>query len=1133
MVSLSSPDPAATTPARAAAIIGPETAWYKDAIIYELHVRAFSDSTGDGQGDFLGLSSKLDYLQDLGVSALWLLPFYPSPLRDDGYDISDYYNVHPNYGTLDDFREFLRSAHAHGLRVITELVLNHTSDQHPWFQRARRAQPGSVEQEYYVWSDSTDRFAGARVIFNDFETSNWAWDPLARRYYFHRFYFHQPDLNYDHPEVRRAMLGVMDYWLGMGVDGLRLDAVPYLYKREGTSCENLPETHAFLKQARAHIDERFADRMLLAEANQWPEDAAAYFGSGRGDECQTAFHFPLMPRMFMATRMESRFPIVDILDQTPAIPEDSQWVLFLRNHDELTLEMVSDEERDYMYRVYATDPRARVNLGIRRRLAPLLHNERRLIELMTALLLSLPGTPVLYYGDEIGMGDNIFLGDRNGVRSPMQWSPDRNAGFSRANTQSLYLPVIVDPEYHFEAINVETQLANPRSLLWYTKRIIALRKQHPVFGRGTIEFLRPENTHILAFLRKDAATNVLVVANLSRLSQAVELDLSAYPGARPVELFGQTSFPPVTPGPYRLTLGPYDCFWFRLDPATPPPAGGAATSTWQPLVFAESISPGLLTRRSFQTRLEAALPGYIAARRWFRGKGLVPVACHFWDQIPVGPGEKAPRFLVIQVEFAEGESQLYVLPVAFAWGANAAALRKSVPESILAIFGDSPGTEDGVLYDAAQDAGFVRPLLELLASGEIHRENGRELAAIRTEAFDLAQLETDLKKPIEALRSEQSNSSVRIGDRYIIKFYRSIGGGRNPELEMGLFLNGPGGFAQAPAVAGFVEWTPSFGDKETLAIVHRVVPNEGTAWEMTLTELGHYFERVRARVSAGPALPTDLVGAASAGHVEVPAAVADLIGSYLEPVRMLGTRTAEMHRALASDRVDPRFAPEPFTPLYLRSIYQTMQSSRRRTFDLLRRNLSRIAEPVRAEALGLLQNEPEIDRRLRTLLGSSLAAVRTRIHGDYHLGQVLWTGKDMVVIDFEGEPIRSVSDRKIRRSPLRDVAGMLRSFEYAAFAALRQSPSLPEETPEARRAVLGATRLWVDWVSSEFLRSYRARAAGGGFLPTETTDLNFLLEVYLLEKAIYELAYELNNRPDWVEIPILGLAHLLDMKGAT
>ncbi|MBY0231207.1 MAG: maltose alpha-D-glucosyltransferase, partial [Gemmataceae bacterium] len=580
--------------------------WYKDAVIYELHVRAFHDSVGDGVGDFKGLAAKLDYLADLGVTALWLLPFYPSPLRDDGYDIADYTAVHPNYGRVADFKEFLDEAHQRGLRVITELVINHTSDQHPWFQRARHAAKGSPERDFYVWSDTGTEYADARIIFKDFEPSNWTYDHVAKAYFWHRFYSHQPDLNFDNPAVWEALFPVMDFWLAMGVDGMRLDAIPYLYEREGTNCENLPETHVFLKALRKRMDEKWPGRMFLAEANQWPEDAVAYFGDG--DECHMSFHFPLMPRLFMAVRQEDRFPILDILAQTPAIPDNCQWCVFLRNHDELTLEMVTDEERDYMYRAYASDRTARINLGIRRRLAPLLGNDRRRIELMNALLFSLPGTPVLYYGDEIGMGDNIYLGDRNGVRTPMQWSSDRNAGFSRGNPQSLYLPVVLDPEYRYEVVNVENQQNNPSSLLWWMKRLIAQRKQHQAFSRGAIEFLSPSNTRILAFIRRHGAERVLVVANLSRFVQHVELDLREHRGLVPDEMFGGSDFPAIGDGPYPLTLGPHAFYWLSLRPV---PAADAASPDEallpvlaEPTLAAAFVGPG-------RDRIEAALPAHL------------------------------------------------------------------------------------------------------------------------------------------------------------------------------------------------------------------------------------------------------------------------------------------------------------------------------------------------------------------------------------------------------------------------------------------------------------------------------------------------------------------------------------------
>jgi maltose alpha-D-glucosyltransferase/alpha-amylase len=537
--------------------------WYKDAVIYQLHVKSFCDGNGDGIGDFAGLIQRLDYIEALGVTCLWLLPFFASPLRDDGYDIADYRRVHPDYGTVEDFRTFLDLAHAKGMRVIIELALNHTSDQHPWFERARRAPPGSPEREYYVWSDTDQRYAGVRIIFVDTEPSNWTWDEEANAYYWHRFFHHQPDLNYDNPAVLQEILAVLDYWLDMGVDGFRLDAVPYLVERDGTSCENLPETHAVIKAIRRHIDGRLAGRMLLAEANQWPADVRAYFADG--DECHMAYHFPLMPRLFMAIHQEDRFPITDILARTPAIPDPCQWALFLRNHDELTLEMVTEEERDYMYLAYTAEPEARLNLGIRRRLAPLLANDRRRIELLTSLLLSFPGTPIVYYGDEIGMGDNFALDDRHGVRTPMQWTAGPNAGFSAAPAARLFAPVIDDPVYSFQAVNVAAQEADPASLLHWMRNIVALRKLFSVFGRGTFELLEPENRRVVAYLRQYQDDVILCVANLSRLPQPVLLDLSAFEGVIPVEMLGYTPFPAIGAAPYSLTLGAYGYYWFEFE----------------------------------------------------------------------------------------------------------------------------------------------------------------------------------------------------------------------------------------------------------------------------------------------------------------------------------------------------------------------------------------------------------------------------------------------------------------------------------------------------------------------------------------------------------------------------------------
>src|SRR5579872_2053163 len=608
------PDDAPAGLAGTAPLIPPraeDPLWYKDAIIYQLHVKAFFDGNDDGVGDFQGLTQKLDYIQDLGVTALWLLPFYPSPLRDDGYDIADYRDIHPTYGRMADFKVFVREAHRRNLRVITELVINHTSDQHPWFQRARHARAGSAYRNFYVWSDTDQKFLGTRIIFLDTENSNWAWDPVAHAYYWHRFYSHQPDLNFDNPRVFEAVASVMRYWLELGVDGMRLDAVPYLIEREGTNNENLPETHAVLRRLRREMDRQFPGRMLLAEANQWPEDVMPYFGDG--DECHMAFHFPLMPRIYMAVATEDRHPITDIMRQTPEIPDNCQWAVFLRNHDELTLEMVTDRERDYLWDYYAADRRARINLGIRRRLAPLMENDRRKIELLNALLMSLPGTPVLYYGDEIGMGDNFFLGDRDGVRTPMQWSFDKNAGFSRANPQRLYLPLILDPEYHYESVNVETQLSNTSSLLWFMKRMIAVRKKFRTFGRGNLKFVSVENPKILAFTRTFEDETLLIVVNLSKFTQAAEVDLLAYKGFVPVDVFSRNRFPVIRDdGQYFFTLAPHSYNWFVLEKAHP----DMDEEKPLPLLLLRNWS-GLMEGAAKRQLEGHILPRYLRRAKWF------------------------------------------------------------------------------------------------------------------------------------------------------------------------------------------------------------------------------------------------------------------------------------------------------------------------------------------------------------------------------------------------------------------------------------------------------------------------------------------------------------------------------------
>jgi len=1107
--------------------------WYKDAVIYEVHVRAFYDSNDDGIGDFPGLTEKLDYLQDLGITAIWLLPFYPSPLKDDGYDIADYMNVNPSYGTLADFQNFLREAHRRGIRVITELVLNHTSDQHDWFQRARRAAPDSTWRDFYVWSNTTDKYREARIIFKDFESSNWMWDPIANAYFWHRFYHHQPDLNFNNPEVWKSLFEVVSFWFGMGVDGMRLDAVPYLYEREGTTCENLPETHVFLKELRREVDEHYRNRMFLAEANQWPEDAVAYFG--QSDECHMAFHFPVMPRMFMALRMEDRFPILDILTQTPAIPEDCQWAMFLRNHDELTLEMVTDEERDYMYRAYAHDPQMRVNLGIRRRLAGLLGRDWRQIELMTALLLSLPGTPVLYYGDEIGMGDNIYLGDRNAVRTPMQWSADRNAGFSRASPHRLYLPIIIDPDAHYEAFNVEAQQNSPNSMLWWMKRMIAMRKRHRAFGRGSLEFLFPDNHRVLAFVRCYQEETILVVVNFSRFVQYVGVDLSEFKGVSPIEVFGRAEFPTIGDSPYFFTLGGHSFYWFVLSKKGVEVSRQVAEKT--PLQVEApwtNVFSGLV-----RSSLENSLLTYLLDRRWFRGKSLQIKAAYFVETAMINL-DSAPACLTqVLVEYTEEESEIYLVPLSFAWSDRAENIRKQSPNSILAdleVTDTSRAAEkrfrQGVIYDSMLDKDFCGSLLDMILQNKSVRGTRGEFAASTARARaanDSNEAERD-DLEVSSVRAEQSNSSVIYGDRYILKLFRRLEDGINPDLEVGRFLSERAGFTGSPPVAGQIEYKSRDRRRYAVGVLQSFVPNEGDAWRHTIDVLGQYYDRALTHHSnvAGIEIPAKpLIDLITDPEIGPPAAV-ELVGPHIESVKILGRRTAELHVALASDFQDPDFAPEPFSVLYQRSLYQTMRNHAGQMFLLLRKGLKHLPGGLIDRALKIVDREQEILDRFRAIISRKITAKRTRIHGDYHLGQVLYTGKDYVIIDFEGEPARPLTERRIKRSPARDVAGMLRSFHYAAYTSLFGHLGSANVRPEDLAALEPWARSWNVWVGAAFLKSYLEYAAPGGFLPSNPDELKILLNAYLLEKAMYELGYEINNRPDWVRIPLIGLHQLLE-----
>ena len=1079
--------------------------WYKDAVIYEVHVKAFCDSNNDGLGDFPGLMQRLDYLQDLGVTCLWLLPFFPSPLRDDGYDISDYMSVHPSYGTIEDFQHFLHAAHDRGLQVMIELVINHTSDQHPWFQRARHAPHGSSERNFYVWNDTDQKYQDARIIFTDTEKSNWTWDPVAQAYYWHRFFSHQPDLNYDNPEVLEEVLCVMRFWLDMGVDGLRIDAIPYLVERDGTNCENLPETHAVIKSMRAAIDESYAGRMVLAEANQWPTDVRPYFGDG--DECHMAFHFPLMPRIYMALRQEDRLPITDIMAQTPAIPDNCQWGLFLRNHDELTLEMVSDDERDYMYLAYSADPRMRINIGIRRRLAPLLDNNRRRIELLNSILFSFPGTPILYYGDEIGMGDNIYLGDRNGVRTPMQWSPDRNAGFSRANPAKLYSPVIMDPVWGYEAINVEAQQNDPSSLLNWMRNMIALRKLFQVFGRGSLRFLEPSNRKILAYIRQYDGETVLCVANLSRFAQPVQLDLAGMEGMTPVEMLGYVEFPTIGKTPYALTLGPYGFLWLEIQPSSnmaeaATPAGDEQAfyveneRDWQSILSGDGVR-----------RLEAILPAWLPKQRWFGSKSKTIVRTRVVDSLVFN--ERQSALVWVCVDYLEGDSDNWLLCLAISFGDDARTVQESLPNQIVATAGSA--TQAGVLREGL--AGTApSALLEILSGApELRTRNGSLVGLPGTGLSSLRGLEP---LPVRVSSAEQSNTSAIFGDRLIMKLFRRQQPGQNPDVEIGRFLTDEAKFASIPPFGGSLEVRRANEEPSTVALLQGLVLNEGDGWQWTLDELDRYYESTASIKSRTPP-------SGSKKSRDSNPDARQYAGLYLDAAAVLGRRTAEMHLALASGH-DAAFSPHPPAAKELEDLRDHLAGHGAHAFDLLKTNLSKLPEDT-IELAGLALSRRGVLLTKFRSLPTLRVGQWTRIHGDYHLGQVLRSREDFVILDFEGEPARPLAERRGKYSPLKDVAGMLRSFSYAAFSALtRYTMRRPEDYAQLE----SWARLWESSVSSEFLRAWRETASGSPIVPAREKDFEALLQIYMLDKALYELVYELNNRPAWIRIPLHGILSL-------
>ena len=1171
-------DAAATDAASAdAARRAGDTLWYKDAIIYQTHVKAFGDSNGDGTGDFRGLTERLDYIQQLGVNTVWVLPFYPSPQRDDGYDIAEYEAVHPSYGTMDDAREFIDQAHARGLRVITELIINHTSDQHAWFQRARNAPKGSPERDFYVWTDDDSKYAESRIIFTDTETSNWTWDPVAKQYYWHRFFSHQPDLNFDNPAVLEAVLGIMSFWCDLGVDGLRLDAIPYLIEREGTSCENLPETHDILKKIRAALDAKYPGRMLLAEANQWPEDVREYFGDG--DECHMAYHFPVMPRMYMAVAQEDRYPIIDIMGQTPDIPENCQWAIFLRNHDELTLEMVTSRERDYMYRIYAHDPRMRINVGIRRRLAPLLDNDIGKIKLMNSLLLSLLGTPVLYYGDEIGMGDNIYLGDRNGVRTPMQWSPDRNAGFSKADPQRLYLPPVMDPIYGYEAVNVESQSRSPSSLLNWMRRMISVRKRHPAFGRGSFRFLKPSNRKILAYLREYEDENgetdvILCVANLGRTPQPVELNLAEFEGRVPVELSGRAEFPRIGDLPYLLTLPGHEFYWFEITENDAEPDWRTESeaaelpllvmaSGWKSLFVDRHEGSQKALAEQLQARFTGLLPGFLAEQRWFAAKdepiGSVEIErLHVWEHA-------GGSWLLswIDVAFASGaENQRYFLPLAITWSEEEDITSAARAASIARV---RRHAHVGMLHDAFTDAAFCRALAHAMALGErsavgdahlgfsastdlaalLGLEEGADLAAACLEldvnmagtqgsntAVVLTRLPPHEEGADEGEHADSATAESARADadrelpRVFLKGYRRLQRGTNPEVEIGRFLGAvgtpadDGGPTRFAPLAGAVEFAGS-EEGGALAILQGHVDNQGDAWGLTTSYLERFIEDDLVIES-----PAEFIGG-SEGEVSGPH------DGFLMLVTELARRTADMHRAFLhgevadaeASGVDPAaFAPEPFSTEDVKRLTATTRQSLADTFERLRTRLDTFEPDTARQVETLLDRHnaliEQIDEAGRVLgQRSDEELMKARHHGDYHLQQVLVSRNDFVIIDFEGEPSRSLEERREKYPPMKDVAGMLRSFDYAGASALQRALEL---WPGKASVFVEGIAEWQRQTVEAFIAGYREPGPDGRSLwPEQGGDA--LLALLMIDKALYELRYEIEHRPAWIGVPAQGL----------
>lgn len=1098
--------------------------WFKDAIIYQLHVKSFYDSNHDGIGDFKGLIEKLDYISSLGVNTIWLLPFYPSPRRDDGYDIAEYKNVHADYGNLADAKRFITEAHSRGLRVVTELIINHTSDQHIWFQKARNAKPGSPARNFYVWSDTDTAYSGTRIIFTDTEKSNWTWDPVANAFYWHRFFSHQPDLNFDNPQVLKAVIKVMEFWLDMGVDGLRLDAVPYLIEREGTSNENLPETHEVLKKIRKVVDAKYPGRLLLAEANMWPEDVQYYFGDN--DECHMAFHFPLMPRIYLALAQEDRFPITDILQQTPDIPSECQWAIFLRNHDELTLEMVTESERAYMLNFYAAENRARLNVGIRRRLAPLLQRDRRRMELLNSLLLSMPGTPVIYYGDEIGMGDNIHLGDRDGVRTPMQWSPDRNGGFSRIDPAKLVLPIIMDAQYGYQAINVEAQSEDLHSFLNWMRRLLIARKKYQAFGRGTLRLLYPQNRKILAYVREyqgiDAEQNekkeiILCIANFSGSAQAVKFNLAEYITYVPVELLGETPFPAITSSPYIITLAPYGFYWFSLTDPKLTEQNSTELSEPPELVtlvlqkdYSELYEPPLITR------LEQMLPHYLMQQRWFANKqeNIKSVSLSKLVSLKNALDElNLPFSLSIAKVSTENGEENYLLTLGYAEDANfTSPLTKK-----LSLARVRRGPTIRLFSDAFSIDDFAYTLIKNMQieaslntnEGELHFHGNAQLN----------ELDIEGKNDVRRAVTEQSNSSFIFNDKIFVKIIRKLSEGISPELEMIKYL-AEMKFPNAPIYYGDVTHEAENGTSSCLIVAQSYVHNQGNGWDWTLDRLAYAMQITKL------------------GDVALQTSIAEKANPFEELTgfaSILGQRLGELHSALAASTNHAAFKP-------VLARRTDINSWQKRILLKFQHALKTLADTQILAESEFNEFKKYSSDWIKQLASAGLNQKLTRIHGDFHLGQVLVLYGDVMMIDFDGEPNQSLEHRRAKDSPLRDVAGALRSFSYAAAYINKTDYQLIDA--ETKQDI---TQRYLDTSNTAFLQSYSKCLAKGiaehspseSSLQTQSSsnsalvktniprEMQSLIYLFSIERISHEILYEFNNRPDWLDVPAQNLNSLL------